>query len=198
MNMTCNKKQYYIMMTKQIKLIQGARAMFTRQFRNILLIMVAFISTSANATEIQDISFNVMPGDKVEIRVKMDSPPPKFNEITTENPARIWMDFDGVSSALKRKTHSVGIGVTRSITAIEAGGKTRLVVNLVEMAPYVTRIDGNDLVMTVGYGQEEVSTSKFNQVSSGESNSTSSNSDDIVGVDFRRGEAGEGRFIVEL
>jgi type IV pilus assembly protein PilQ len=186
------------MMTKQIKLIQGARAMFTRQFRNILLIMVAFISTSANATEIQDISFNVMPGDKVEIRVKMDSPPPKFNEITTENPARIWMDFDGVSSALKRKTHSVGIGVTRSITAIEAGGKTRLVVNLVEMAPYVTRIDGNDLVMTVGYGQEEVSTSKFNQVSSGESNSTSSNSDDIVGVDFRRGEAGEGRIIVEL
>ena len=67
--------------------------------------MVAFISTSANATEIQDISFNVMPGDKVEIRVKMDSPPPKFNEITTENPARIWMDFEGVSSALKRKTH---------------------------------------------------------------------------------------------
>ena len=137
----CNRTKYYLIKTNKFKIIQGAKAMFSGQFRNILLTMVALIATSANATEIQDISFSVMPGDKVEIRVKMDSPPPKFNEITTENPARIWMDFEGVSSALKRKTHSVGIGVTRSITAVEAGGKTRLVVNLVEMAPYTSRIE---------------------------------------------------------
>ena len=117
MGMICNNKtEFNSVKRKQFKMIQGARAMFIRQFRRILLIVVACLTASANATEIQDISFSVMPGDKVEIRVKMDSPPPKFNEITTENPARIWMDFDGVTSALKRKTHSVGIGVTRSIS----------------------------------------------------------------------------------
>ncbi len=187
---------------KRIKLTvtQGAKVMFTRQVRKILLLTVALMNLSANATEIQDISFGVMPGDKVEIRVKMDSAPPKYSEITTENPARIWMDFEGVTSALERKTHSVGIGVTRSITAVEAGGKTRLVVNLVEMAPYTTRIEGNELVLTVGYGQDSIATGGLNGSlqSPQNKNDTSSNSHDIVGIDFRRGETGEGRIVVEL
>jgi type IV pilus assembly protein PilQ len=185
----------------KLDMFQGVRAMLSRQLKKLMLVMVACFSVSVSATEIQDISFSVMPGDKVEIRVKMDTPPPQFNEVTTENPARIWMDFDGVSSALQRKTHSVGIGVTRSITAVEAGGKTRLVVNLVEMAPYTTRIDNNELVLVVGHGQDTVATGGFNGSSSPISATTSNNNqstDDILNVDFRRGETGEGRIVVEL
>ncbi|TQV75608.1 type IV pilus secretin PilQ [Aliikangiella marina] len=163
---------------------------------------------ASSAVEIQDIDFNVMPGDRVMIRVKMDAPPPAYKEITTENPARIWMDFDGVSSALKRKTHSIGIGVTRSVTAVEAGGRTRLVVNLVEMVPYSTRVEGNDLVMTVGYTDQSVANTGFNSSqavadNSGEAASASAASaqrsaEDISGIDFRRGEQGEGRIVVGL
>ena len=176
--------------------------MFTHRLKTLMVLMLAFASLSVSAAEIQDISFNVMPGDKVEIRVKMDSPPPQFNEVTTVNPARIWMDFDGVSSALSRKTHSIGIGVTRSITAVEAGGRTRLVVNLVEMAPYSTRVENNELVLVVGYGQEMASSSAGKTSSASAVNTPNAKSSasqmDIVDVDFRRGEAGEGRIIVEL
>ncbi|TQV89094.1 type IV pilus secretin PilQ [Aliikangiella coralliicola] len=162
------------------------------------MIIAAFSSVNLFATEIQDISFNVMPGDRVEIRVKMDSPPPSFNEITTVNPARIWMDLDGVSSALSRKTQSIGIGVTRSVTAVEAGGKTRLVVNLVEMAPYTSRVDGNDLVLTVGYGEEVAAKGGFNSSQTTAQTSAAPSGDDIVSIDFRRGELGEGRVVIEL
>ena len=177
---------------------RGARAMFTRQLKSILIFAMTLFSMKGMAAEIQDITFSVMPGDKVEIRVKMDSPPPSFNEITTENPARIWMDLEGVSSALDRKTQSVGIGVTRSVTAVQAGSKTRLVINLVEMAPYTTQVQGNEIVITIGYGVEKKVSGGFNQSSVASSGSATSDADDIVSVDFRRGETGEGRVVVEL
>ncbi|MGX5200681.1 type IV pilus secretin PilQ [Aliikangiella sp. IMCC44632] len=185
---------------KKIQQNRGARAMFTRHLNKLLVLVLACMSLTLSATEIQDISFNVLPGDKVLIRVTMDSPPPAFKEITTENPARIWMDFDGVSSALSRKTHSIGIGSTRSVTAVEAGGKTRVVVNLVEMVPFSSKVEGNELLLTVGYGQSEGASTAFN----GSQNATPSatkkslTGEDIAAIDFRRGEQGEGRIIVNL
>ncbi|MCW8879736.1 MAG: type IV pilus secretin PilQ [Kangiellaceae bacterium] len=184
---------------KSFPYIEGVLAMYTGQIKKILIITCSLLSMSVSATEIQDISFNVMPGDRVEIRVRMDSPPPEFKEITTENPARIWMDLNGVSSALDRKTQSIGIGVTRSITAVEAGNKTRLVVNLVEMAPYTTSVDGNELVLNVGYGVDTVNTGGFNSSSqTSTQTAASAMGDDISNIDFRRGESGEGRVVVEL
>lgn len=158
------------------------------------------LSGAIGAAEINDVGFNVLPGDKVEIRVSMDARPPEYREFTTANPARIAMDFAGVTSNLKKKTHNVGVGVTRSITAVEAGGRTRLVINLVEMTPYSTRIDGNDLVVTVGYGsQADNNTSTSNPVANiSASQTNTSQSNDITGIDFRRGEDGEGRVIVGL
>lgn len=191
------------------KQFRGAGAMFIRHLRKFLVLVAALFPMVSSAVEIQDIDFNVMPGDRVIIRVKMDAPPPAYKEITTENPARIWMDFDGVTSALKRKTHSIGIGVTRSVTAVEAGGRTRLVVNLVEMVPYSTSIDGNDLVMTVGYNDQQVANTGFNssqtasasspqQTAQQAAPSQSASGEDISNIDFRRGEGGEGRIVVGL
>ncbi|MET1256308.1 type IV pilus secretin PilQ [Aliikangiella maris] len=182
---------------------RGATAMLIGQMKKMLVLFLAVTSMSLSAAEIQDISFDVMPGDKVLITVKMDSPPPAFKEITTDNPARIWMDFDGVASALKRKTHSIGIGATRSVTAVEAGGKTRLVVNLVEMVPFSTKVEGNNLMLTVGYGQDQVANTGFNSSQQPVAQQTQSSratvsDEDIANIDFRRGENGEGRIVVEL
>lgn len=180
-------------------MIEGVQVMFFRQIKNILLMVMVSMVASVGATEIKDINFNVLPGDKVEIRVQMDSLPPQFNEITTENPARIWMDFEGVSSALKQKTRNIGVGVARSITAIEGNGKTRIVVNLVEMAAYSSRIENNDLILTIGDTEEGGKSSGFNGVAQTVTQpSAVNNANDISNIDFRRGEAGEGRIIVEL
>ena len=176
----------------------GAGVMASQKLKHCLAFILTMFVSIASATEISNVGFNVLPGDKVEIRVSMDSPPPSFQEFTTNNPARIAMDFAGVTTNLKQKTHNIGVGVTRSVTAVEAGGRTRLVVNLVEMAPYATRIDGNDLVVTVGYGTPPGSAaSQAPKVASSSSSSTSS-SKDITNIDFRRGENGEGRVIIDL
>jgi len=172
--------------------------MASQKLKHCLAFVLTMFVSVASATEISNVGFNVLPGDKVEIRVSMDSPPPSFQEFTTNNPARIAMDFAGVTTNLSQKTHNIGVGVTRSVTAVEAGGRTRLVVNLVEMAPYSTRIDGNDLVVTVGYGTTPSSAaSQSPSVAASPSNSNRS-SKDITNIDFRRGENGEGRVIIDL
>lgn len=181
----------------------GAVVMASQKLKHCLAFVLVMFVGVVSGTEISSVGFNVMPGDKVEIRVTMDSPPPNFQEFTTNNPARIAMDFAGVTSNLSQKTHNIGVGVTRSVTAIEAGGRTRLVINLVEMAPYATRIDGNDLVVTVGYGSGSASASKSagniaNNANQNESTQTSANNNDITNIDFRRGEGGEGRVIIDL
>jgi len=165
-----------------------------------VLFFTTLFSGVVSATEINKVDFNVMPGDRVEIRVSMDSPPPKFREFTTANPARIAMDFAGVTTNLTKKTHNIGVGLTRSVTAVEAGGRTRLVINLVEMTPYSTRIDGNDLVITVGLGAQPASTNVVSTDSAPVNRETSSSvaNSDITSIDFRRGEDGEGRVIIGL
>jgi len=193
----------YRTITKSNRL--GAGFMFNQKIkRRVAFVCILFFATlftgTAYAIEINKVNFNVLPGDKVEIRISMDSTPPNFREFTTANPARIAMDFAGVTTNLEKKTQNIGIGVTRSVTAVEAGGRTRLVINLVEMTPYATRVDGNDLVITVGHGSQSGSSniaSSSNTPTS--SSSTSSNSsNDITSIDFRRGEQGEGRIIIGL
>jgi len=204
-NINQNKLEVGVIMTQVFARYLGFAA--TLIFGSVL-----FGSAAVSAIEINNVSFSVMPGDKVEIRVSMDSPPPSFKEFTTNNPARIAMDFAGVTTNLAKKTQNIGVGVTRSVTAVEAGGRTRLVINLVEMTPYATRIDGNDLVITVGYGIESVASVgvSADSMSRDPMNSSSMSADtqpitntirggnDIINIDFRRGENGEGRVIVEL
>jgi len=176
----------------------GVGVMTAQSFKRCLAFVCVLFAGALNAAEISNVGFNVMPGDKVEIRITMDSPPPAFREFTTVNPARIALDFAGVSTNLTQKTLNVGVGVTRSITAVEAGGRTRLVVNLVEMTPYATRIEGNQLIMTVGHGSVQTNTVS-NVVDAQPVDSTNrSSADDISNIDFRRGEEGEARVLIAL
>ena len=179
----------------------GAVSMASQKLKQALAFVLVMFVGAVSGTEISNVDFSVMPGDKVEIRISMDTPPPSFQEFTTNNPARIAMDFAGVTTNLAKKTHTVGVGVTRSVTAIEAGGRTRLVVNLVEMVPYSTRVDGNDLVVTVGHGAkgtaQQVQNTNVSNATASQTPSTNSNND-ITNIDFRRGENGEGRVIIEL
>lgn len=176
----------------------GVGVMTAQRFKRCLAFVCVLFTGVLNAAEISNVGFNVMPGDKVEIRVTMDSPPPAFKEFTTINPARIALDFAGVSTNLAQKTLNVGVGVTRSITAVEAGGRTRLVVNLVEMTPYATRIEGNQLIITVGHGTEQISANSNVVAAQSDASANQSSTEDISNIDFRRGEEGEARIIIEL
>ena len=152
-------------------------------------------SWGVHASQLEAINYNVLPGDKVQLRMTYSDVPPTPQEFTTANPARISMDFEGVDSGLDFKTKDIGVGVVNSVTAIQAQNRTRVVINLSELVSYNSQIEGTDYVVTLEQGS--VAASGNSKPSRTSSYSTGSGYD-ISGIDFRRGVNGEGRVLVNL
>jgi type IV pilus assembly protein PilQ len=170
----------------------------------LLLTFVAVCySLSTFALEMESIEFSSLPGDKTEIRMSFDGTPPSPTGYTIEQPARIALDLLGVTSGLDSKYHPLGIGNARSVTVIEAGDRTRVIVSMTDLVAYSTRIKSNSLYVLVGR-QDEIA--DFDP-SAGRVESSSplaiesvpvTRRSIIKNIDFRRGELGEGRVIVNL
>jgi type IV pilus assembly protein PilQ len=176
------------------------------RLRTVMFSLLAFtcFAANANAARMSDIEFSALPGDKTEIRMTFDDRPPVPAGYTIEQPARIALDLVGVRSGLDSKYHSLGTGNARSVTVVEAGDRTRIIVSLGELVAYSTRIEGNSLYVLVGK-QNSVSfvADSDNSISNEidqpmDSAYDSGGAARIEEIDFRRGELGEGRVIVRL
>ncbi|RLA61878.1 MAG: type IV pilus secretin PilQ [Gammaproteobacteria bacterium] len=99
---------------------------------------------------VTDIEFSSRPGSKFEVRVEFNETPPEVKTYSIEKPARIAIDFPDTSSSLERKRFSLPYGNATGAVVLESGDRTRLVVNLVKLVPYETRVEGNNLYLVVG------------------------------------------------
>ena len=112
-----------------------------------VLLLLPLFSAQALAVSMTDIGFNALPGGKFEVRMKFDGAPPSPQSYTIEKPARIALDLPGVSSALAQKKHALSFENAQSVVVVEASGRTRVIVNLVQVAPYETTVEGDELVL---------------------------------------------------
>ena len=157
-----------------------------------------------HAAELQDIQFAELPGEKAEIALSFDSIPEIPAGFTINKPARVVLDFVGVQNSLEKKKYPVEVGGLSSAVVVSGGGRTRLIINLDQVAPYSTRVDGNKLFVEVGGDRAPAvsiaaSDSSFNQTATAQPPFSGGASDrSIRNVDFRRGEEGEGKVIVLL
>lgn len=111
-----------------------------------------FLSPALLAANLQHLDVASLPGDRVELKLRFDEPVAAPRGYTIEQPARIALDLPGVTSQLGSKGRELGMGNARSVTIVEAKDRTRLIVNLTSLAPYSTRVEGNDLFILVGEG----------------------------------------------
>ncbi|MEM7364674.1 MAG: AMIN domain-containing protein, partial [Pseudomonadota bacterium] len=168
------------------------------------VLVLGVMALGANAASMTDIEFSMLPGDKVEIRMMFDDQPPTPTGYTIEQPARIALDLAGVTSALDSKYHALGSGNARSVTVVEAGDRTRVIVSMVELVAYETRVEGNSLYVQVGKldgsgGYLSETQDVASTVDPSESTSFIQGEFPLVEeIDFRRGENGEGRVIIKL
>lgn len=159
---------------------------------------LAGIVTAQDAAgpQLRDISYSALPGDRVQVRLQLSAPvasdPLSF---TIDNPARIAIDFPGVGLGLGERSRTIGVGAAQSVSAVEAEGRTRVVLNLARMVPYNLAVDGNDLLITLEAGAEAPSAL---EVASGDERDLKQEAAALESIDFRRGERGEGRVVVVL
>ena len=171
--------------------------MFKKLNVYVSVITFGLLSGLASAVTLEDVSFSSLPGERLEVTLKFDGQPPEPSGYTIERPARIAVDLRDTTSGLNSRSIALGSGNAQSMTVVETKDRTRLIFNLVELAPYDTVRKDNSLVMTIGgeFGGGSVTAST--SVSSSPAKSSTS-PDTLAGVDFRRGKDGEGRVIVDL
>jgi type IV pilus assembly protein PilQ len=164
------------------------------------LVLFWALMSNALANQLQDISFSALPGNRVEIVLTTSEPIGEPSSFTTDNPARIAIDLAGTTSALEQKVTPVAIGMARSVTAIEAGDRTRVVVNLLENVPHEIRTEGNQLFVSIGAGSGAGTMSPTRSAAAATSGGSvpSAGGRSLQNIDFRRGAEGEGRVEIEL
>lgn len=156
--------------------------------RFIYFFALMFISSATYAAELKSLDFSALPGNKAKIQLVFSEPIAKPNSFSTDEPARIIVDFAGVANKLQERTKQVNVGVTRSISTVEAGERTRMVINLLQKAPYVISQNGNQMEITIDNANATQTTQRKSK----------SGMTTVTDVDFRRGEEGEARLIVKL
>jgi len=153
---------------------------------------VSMSVASVQAAVLENIQFSGLPGNKVQLELSLDSAPDQLKSFSTDNPARIAIDLLGVSNGAGKTTIPINIGKAVSVRALEAGGRTRVVLNLNDAAPYATKVVGNSVFVTLG----NVTSAP---IINGPTSTTAQSAEKAVsGIDFRRGEEGEGRVLVSL
>jgi type IV pilus assembly protein PilQ len=104
------------------------------------------------------------------------------------------LDFPNTENGLGKSAQDFSTGDLRSANIVQAGSRTRLVINLNQMLSYETKTDGKNVLITLhGKVAEQASTqSRFAEPVQGMQKHSLSK------VDFRRGKNGEGRIQVDL
>ncbi|MDD1008645.1 type IV pilus secretin PilQ [Pseudomonas shahriarae] len=164
---------------------------------------IALLSPMVQAANLKALDVAALPGDRVELKLSFDGPPPQPKGYTTESPARIALDLPGVASQLASKNLDLGNGNARTATVVEAKDRTRLIVSLTQLAPYDTRVEGNYLFVVVGQGaparapRPAVAAPRA-ATPAAPAKAFVAKPRAIRGVDFQRGTAGEGNVVIDL
>lgn len=167
-----------------------------------VVLLAALLSPAVLAANLQDLNVASLPGDRVELKLSFDEPVTAPRGYTIEQPARIALDLPGVSNKLGSKNRELGVGNARSITIVEAKDRTRLIVNLTSLAPYSTRVEGNDLYVLVGDSSAVASRPSASTPASVAAvppkKTYGPQPKAISNIDFQRGEQGEGNVVITL
>ena len=176
----------------------------TRHLLGVILLtglVLPFAVRAANApptgNAVQSVETTTLPGGKVVVRVNLKkaltATPAGF---TVGNPPRIALDLPDTGNAIGRNNVEANLGPLSSVSVVQAGTRTRLVLNLNKSVEYDTTIDGKSLLIAlgdVGATAAPVNANpSFAEAAPGSARHT------IRDVDFRRGAAGEARIVTTL
>ncbi len=169
--------------------------------------LALFAAPPLSAQELQDVRATGLGSGQTQLALQFSEPPPDPSIFAIDSPPRIALDLPGVSNRLAARTTELNIGPLQSVTAVEAGERTRVVVNLNQSSDYRSQVEGNSLVLTIGPGAaraEPVAATPEPQAAAGaepapgRAGVRSARPPEIMDVDFRRGEEGQGRVMIEL
>lgn len=164
----------------------------------LILACANVVASAQTANSIEAINVSSQQGGKIIVKVTLKNPPTSPPAgFTINNPPRIAFDFPNTSNALGRSLQDIGEGDLRKINVVQAGDRTRMVLELAKNTSYDTQIDGNSLLITLQDTATATTapggiTQHFAEARPGGQKFS------LRDIDFRRGRNGEGRISVDL
>ncbi|KON82358.2 type IV pilus secretin PilQ [Azoarcus sp. PA01] len=161
----------------------------------------AAVAEMSNRIEAMEVS---QQGGSVLVRLTLKeppaSPPPSFSVAT---PPRLAFDFRGTANGLGRTQQDIGQGELRSANIVQAGDRTRLVLNLTRATPYEARVDGRHVIITLSpIAPDAVASTPVSQAlanfAAPKAQDAAAETRSIRDITFRRGKDGEARIVVQL
>ncbi len=168
--------------------------------RNLLFAAVLGVGAQLAHAQNSIESVNVSPqsGGRVVVRVglkeALTAPPAGF---TVNNPPRLAFDFANTGNALGRNVQDVSDPDVRRINIVQAGNRTRMVLELTRALNYETQLDGKTVLITLHGAAGAAAGTGAGAQRFAEASATDQKHS-LRNVDFRRGTAGEGRVVIDL
>ncbi len=153
---------------------------------------------AADATKLQAIDVQTLPGNQLQLTMRLNGPATEPLSFTIDNPARISFDLPNTQLALPSRRIEVKAAGLETILAAEAKDRTRLVLNLDRLLPYATRVDGNNIIVTLGSQSPQTAGTVARAAPPAPAAAPEPTVRAIRSIDFRRGTDGAGRVVVKL
>jgi type IV pilus assembly protein PilQ len=170
--------------------------MFVRRMRVLSLISMIFCAGLASAENvIKAVSGQYKGGMEVltiHAQDVIDVDPVSFS---TQSPPRIAFDFVGYNSAVERSAIQLGLRNAKSAMVIQANGRTRVIVNLQNAAPYMIARTGTSFEVQLA---DVVTDAVGKQAASPATQTSSVVGSTVKDIDFRRAPDGAGRLVIDL
>ena len=173
----------------------------------LVLALSAPLAWAQAKNAVESVNFATVQGGKIQVKVGLKEPlaaPPQGFSVT--NPPRIAIDLPDTVNATGRTQIDAGEGDLRSVSLVQTASRTRLVMNLARNLTYSQAVDGRTLVVTIDASQAPAAA----PTAAGTTASTAptvfaeaaptgtTQRYNLRDVDFRRGNSGEGRIVVDL
>ena len=165
-------------------------------FAAVLWLALVSLAAQAQAQPVVESVTGSLQGGSEVVRIDFSQPLPAVPAgFVIQSPARIALDFPGATNGLGRNAVDINLGNLRSVNVVQAGDRTRLVLNLKTATSYRAQVQGKSLLVTLDpvavAGPAPTTPQVFAE---------SRNRDTVPlrDLDFRRGTDGAGRVVVDM
>ncbi|MCT8175195.1 type IV pilus secretin PilQ [Variovorax sp. CY25R-8] len=173
------------------------KSKMAHRLRTVALGLLAFgaLAVAHAQNAIESVTSSMQSGTEV-IRIDLAQPLAAVpNGFAVQTPARIALDFPGVTNAIGRSAIEVNQGNLRSVNVVQAGERSRVVLNLKQATAYKTEIQGKSLLVTL---EPTAGVALATPVSATFAENRNRDTLPLRDVDFRLGSDNTGRVIIEL
>lgn len=177
----------------------------------LLVLSLIAPETALAAAVLQDVQYSALPGDQVRIDLQFSEPIKAPRAFATDNPARVALDLNGVTSGLGKKRLPISTGPVQSLVAVEASDRTRVVINLNHPVRYEVSTAGDTVSIALNVPEPQAPPPESPAGSSAAPAApppvaavpavappAEPSAGDIQDVDFKPGPNGEGRVLIRL